>query len=208
MPSLIPQGNFMSKKIVKRDDVARIGQFMELYDNPKRPKLLEVEHPPEEKDANSLIKSNIAFFGEFEPETPEIDPESELLHVFNDISDDDGAKFSSDDEEAQMSDTNSVAAINSFEECDDDFDVDEILNEYERSEPQELEDTMSDIVSEDQCVFGTDVDVVQETPPPTPEAPANVSPKQSLEAKMMKNFNKTPLEMIEDELDYDFDDIE
>lgn len=208
LPNLIPQGAFTSKAIVKKDDVARIGQFKELYDNPLRPKLLEVEHPPDETTEKSLVQSNVAFFGELEPEASQIDPDTELLEVFNDISDDenedDGAVFSDDEEETKMSDTNSVVVISDLDECDNNFDEDEVLDSaYEEKLREYLEK-----VEGDPETCGKDSEKEQENHLPIEQEPHPVPPIRRLEAEMTKNFNKTPLEMDDEELDFDDDEIE
>lgn len=205
MPSCIPQGAFTSKAIEKWDDVARIGQFKELYDNPLRPKLLDVEHPPEEANEQSLLKSNVAFFGEFEPEIPEVEPESELIELLNSISDDeteDEAKFSDDEEDARMSDTCSVVAMDTIDELENDFNIDEMFNGM-----TEGESNLQDFLDSD--MFGSDAietEEVEKERPPTPQEPHPVRPSKRIEAEMSKNFNKTPLEMVDDELDFDDED--
>lgn len=195
MPSLIPQGAFKAKPIIKQDDVARIGKFNELYDNPLRPKLLDVEHPPEKEDAQSLIKSNVAFFAEFEPELPDIDPE--LAEIFADISDDEDdaveAKFSDDeenDETPALSDTQLSESMESMSVCD------------------ELPISDDGLFGDD--VFNNfDVDALDPLSAPTPQEPAPVVASKRIEAEIEKTMTKTLLEIVnDDELDFDdaFDD--
>lgn len=46
-PSLIPKGAFQPTRITNKSDISRIGRFQDMYDNPSRPKLMDVEVPEE-----------------------------------------------------------------------------------------------------------------------------------------------------------------
>uniref|UniRef100_A0A336LZ10 CSON008492 protein n=1 Tax=Culicoides sonorensis TaxID=179676 RepID=A0A336LZ10_CULSO len=196
--SLIPQGAFKNKAITKREDVERIGLFKELYDNPARPKLLEVEHPEEDKE-KALKESNITFFGEIEPEITD-NPDMELDDVLNTLSDseseNDGdmeAQFSDDEEEAQFSDTASVAMS-----VEDEQLIDEILVENEDLNVENLP-------SVDEIIKLVDKTDIEDTEDIEHEKPT-VEPSKRIENEVSKSFTKTPLEMVDEELDYDEED--